>query len=405
MSLTLIKKLREQRNAAWKAATEILDKAEAEGRELSTEESESWRKANADVDAFATREQELVDAELRQRDAEDTYRKLDARPAERGAPNPDGVLEDVRSFLRGEKRAVDIAKDTTFRDLVKGTPAAGGVTVQATLYGQLMEHLIEVSGLMQGVPTMIETDSGETIDIPVTTAFSTAGLTAEAAAIAESDPAFAKRSLGAYKYAFLTQISRELIDDSAFDLQGFLARQGGRGVGNALGAHLIAGTGINQPAGLATLATVGVTSATGVAGAFTTENLIDLFYSVIAPYRNSASAAWLMKDQTLAAVRKLKDTTGQYIWQPSLQIGAPDTLLGKAVRTDPNVASVAINATSVLFGDVSTYFVRLAGGIRFERSDDFAFANDLVTFKTVIRGDGVLADQTGAVKAFKGAAS
>ena len=112
-----------------------------------------------------------------------------------------------------------------------------------------------------------------------------------------------------------------------------------------------------------------------------------------------------MKDSTLAAVRKLKDTTNQYLWQPSLQVGVPDTLLGKPVYTDPNVAAPALSAKSVAFGDFSTYYTRIAGGIQFESSTDFAFSTDQVTYRCIVRGDGILADQTGAVKVFVGNAA
>ena len=79
--------------------------------------------------------------------------------------------------------------------------------------------------------------------------------------------------------------------------------------------------------------------------------------------------------------------------------------LGKPVVIEPNIAATALSAKSVLFGDMSAYFVRLAGGVRFERSDEFAFQNDLVTFRAILRGDGILGDQTGAVKHFVGNAA
>ena len=153
---------------------------------------------------------------------------------------------------------------------------------------------------------------------------------------------------------------------------------------------------------MVTSATSGKTGAGAVAGAFTADDLIDLYYSVIAPYRNSTSCAWLMRDATMGAVRKLKDSQGQYLWQPSIQVGVPDTLLGKPVHTDPNVAAVGTGAKSVVFGDFSQYAVRMAGGVRFERSDSFAFNTDLVTYRAIIRADGVTLDQTGAIKVFTG---
>jgi HK97 family phage major capsid protein len=116
-----------------------------------------------------------------------------------------------------------------------------------------------------------------------------------------------------------------------------------------------------------------------------------------------------MRDSTAAVIRKIKDSSGgagvgNYLWVPGLA-GAPDTILGKPVVIEPNIAAVATSAKSVVFGDMSAYFVRIAGGVRFERSDEFAFQNDLVTFRAILRGDGILADQSGAVKVYVGAGS
>jgi HK97 family phage major capsid protein len=138
--------------------------------------------------------------------------------------------------------------------------------------------------------------------------------------------------------------------------------------------------------------------------AITWAELVDLQHSVDAAYRGP-NAAWTFNDLVLAYIRKLTDSQGLPIWQPSLQVGAPDTILGKPVNTDPNVAAVALSAKSVVFGDFSQYFVRTVQGIRFERSDDFAFQNDLVTFRCIFRADGDLVDTTGAVKYFAGNAA
>jgi HK97 family phage major capsid protein len=265
--------------------------------------------------------------------------------------------------------------------------------------------MIEMSGVMSASPTVLRTTSGENLQVPKTTAHGTAAITAENAAISASDSTFGQVTLGAYKYGRLVQVSRELVEDTAVDLLGYLARDCGRSLGNAFGAHAVTGTGSSQPSGVVTGSTVGVTGAASVVGAFSADNLIDLFYSVIAPYRSSPSCSWLMRDATVASVRKLKDTTNQYLWQPSMQVGSPETLLGKALYTDPNVAAVALSAKSVVFGDMSSYFVRMVNGVRFERSDDYAFNTDLVTFRAILRADGALVDTTGAVKHFIGNAA
>jgi HK97 family phage major capsid protein len=259
---------------------------------------------------------------------------------------------------------------------------------------------------MQAGPTVLNTTSGETLEYPVTTAHSSAAIISEGSAITESDPAFAKRSLSAYKYANLIQVSRELLDDSGVDLEGYLARQAGRAVGIALGADLVTGNASSKPSGILQTSTLGKTGSASVSGAFSADDLVDLFYSVIAPYRASSSCAWMMDDATIAAVRKLKaSTSGEYLWAPSMAVGQPDTLLGKPVVSDTNVPTVALSAKSVIFGDLAAYVVRMAGGVRFERSDEFAFSSDLVTFRCVLRADGILADQTGAVKHFAGNAA
>jgi HK97 family phage major capsid protein len=401
-----IKALQERRQNVWEQTKALLDTADAEGRDLTGEEEASYQALNADLDKIDARAKQLVDAEQRNQDALAAFAVLLSKPAdERQAPA--GEDSELRRWARGEQRSVNIEapQGVAFRDLTKGTATAGGNTVPTTFYGQLMAHLVEVSGIMMAGPTVLNTASGENIDIPVTTAHSSASITPEATAISESDPAFAKRTLGAYKYGVLMQASFELLNDTGVDLEGYLAMQAGRALGNAFGVHAITGDGSSKPIGVVTSASAGVTGGTGVAGAFTADNLIDLYHSVIAPYRNSTSCGWLMRDASLGAARKLKDSQGQYLWQPSIQLGLPDLLLGKPVYTDPNMAATATNAKSVAFGDFSQYFVRLAGGVRFERSDDYAFNSDLTTFRAIIRADGLLVDQTGAVKVFTGAAT
>lgn len=399
----LIKRVHDARVKAEMDIRSILDTATAEGRETSAEEEASIAVLDEESRSLTERLTGLFERQAQDDDIAEAmagYGKPDPDP---GAPEARDIEAELRSLGRGEAREVVVAPER--RDLTKGTATAGGNTVPTSFYDQLWEHMIEVSGVLSADPTVLNTTSGENIEVPVTTAHSAGALTAEAAAIAESDPAFAKRTLGAYKYGVIVQVARELVEDTAVDLLGYLARQSGRAVGNAFGVHLVTGTGTAQPAGIITGATNGVTGGAGVAGAFTADNLIDLSYSIIAPYRNSPSCAWLMRDATVAAVRKLKGSDNNYLWQPGLQVGSPDLLLGKPLFTDPNVAAVALSARSVAFGDISAYFVRLAGGVRFERSDEFAFNTDLVTFRCVVRGDGILADQTGAVKTFIGNAA
>jgi len=396
-------KLHDARQRAWAELRNLSDSVAAEDREFSGEEEAMWQKGNADLEAIDARIAVLIEAEKRTADVEAAMARFGA-PEAPAAPAEPTVEDELRALGRGEVRTVIVPAER--RDLTKGTATAGGNTVPTSFFAQVWEHMIENSAILQAGATVLNTASGENLEIPVTTTHSSGALITEGSTLTESDPAFAKRTLGAYKYGLSIQVSSELVADTGFDLLGYLARQAGRAVGNALGTDLITGNASSKPSGIVQTATTGVTGATtGASGAFTADELIDLYYSVIAPYRSSTACAWIMRDATLARVRKLKGSDNNYLWQPGLQVGAPDLLLGKPVYTDPNVAAVATSAKSVIFGDISAYHVRIAGGVRFERSDDFAFQNDLVTFRAIVRGDGILADQTGAVKVYVGAAS
>lgn len=419
---TKVNELLQQRKGLHEQMKALIDLESEEKRTLNAEETAKFDALDTQINELDQQRKRYEDMDKREADLLEAQErnKIDIVDQEqRGTGEPDKFEVELRSFMAGERRQLTIAPDEQIRsyaqirsiaaqqrDLTKGTATAGGHTVGTGFYAQLVDHLIEVSGVMQAGPTILMTERGDNLPIPRTTAHSTAtSEIAEATAITESDPAFNQLVLGAYKYGETVQASYELMEDTYVDLLGYLAMQCGRAVGNAFGTRLVTGTGTSQPQGVATAATVGVTGGAGVTGAFTADNLIDLFFSVISPYRASPACAWLMRDATLGAVRKLKDTTNQYIWQPSLQVGAPDTLLGKPVYTDPNVAAVGLSARSVLFGDMSRYFVRQVRDIRFERSDDFAFNADLSTFRCVLRGDGGLADTSGAVKCFIGNAA
>jgi HK97 family phage major capsid protein len=404
----VVKRLRDRRLNVWEQAKAIADRASDENRAFAGEEQSQWDTLNAELDALDARIKSVIDGEQRAKDTEEAFSKLEGRAATGSSGSMEGKPAEFRQFLAGQRgNAYDLLPDTPpdFRALSKLTAAAGLNTVPTSFYDRLIAHLIETASIMQAGPTVLQTSSGESIQVPKTTAHSSAAIVTEGAAIAASDPTFGQITLGAFKYGLLIQVSRELITDTGADLEGYLAMQAGRALGNAFGAHAITGTGTTQPRGVVVDATLGVTGGTGVVGVPTADNLIDLFFSVIAPYRNSSAARWIVKDSTIAALRKLKDTTNQYLWQPGLVAGAPDMLLGKPVLTDPGVAATGLNAKSVVFGDMSQYFVRMVNGIRFERSDEYAFNTDLVTFRALLRADGALVDLTGAVKYFVGGAS
>jgi len=411
MPSEVAQRLRDRRLNVWEHAKEIADRAVEENRALTPEEQGAWDQANEELNNLDTRIRSVLDAEKRSRDADEAFNSIAGRqPAKTGgdgaaAPGRAAQNQEIRAWFRGEAgtpKALELRRDPdrgpiSYRNLVSNTAASGGALTPTDFYDQLLAHLIEVSGLLQAGPTIINTAGGESLQIPRTTAHSTAALTAQVGAIAETDPQFSVVTLTAFKYGTLISVARELLDDSGVDLVSYLGTECGRALGNAFGADLVTGTGTGQPTGLVANSSQGVAGATtGVGGAPTYSNLVDLEYSVIAPYRQSRSCYWLAADKTIGGFRKILDTQNRPIWEPSMVLGSPDLLLGKPIVADPYVPAVATSSKSVFFGDFAQFFVRLVGPVRFERSDDYQFNTDLVTFRAVIRGDGTLVDRTGS---------
>lgn len=395
MSQTLLRSLQDERNTKIAEMRSTLDAAEARDGGMTAEDDATIVNIEADIAALDQRMSSVASAIARMGDVDASVRSaLDAQTVTTAEDAPLTDDDKLRALGRGELRSLVFGHNK--RDLLAGTATDGKETVPTGFYGSLVEHLVASSGVLQAKPTVLETGSGEPLVVPVTTSYSSGALVAEAAAIGESDPQFAARTLSAYKYGVLVQVSTELLADTGINLTDFISRQAGTAIGNAYGVHLVTGDGSSKPQGVATAASAGVTAA------LTADSLIDLFYSVLSGYRASSSCGWVTSDTNMATMRKLKDGANQYLWSPAAGPGTVDTFLGKPVYSDPNVATHAAAAKSVLFGDFATYFVRLAGGIRVERSDDFAFANDLVTFRVLLRGDGQQADQTGAIKALVG---
>ena len=148
------------------------------------------------------------------------------------------------------------------------------------------------------------------------------------------------------------------------------------------------GSGTNQPKGLVTASAVGGTA--GTATAFTADELISLMYSADGAVRALPGTGWMMNGKSIGQVRRLKDTAGNYVFQPALSMESPDMLLGRPIYENPSMADVATGTKSVVFGHLASYYVRTVGGLKLERSDDYAFNAGLVTFRATWRIDGNL---------------
>jgi HK97 family phage major capsid protein len=371
----------EARQRAWEAAKSLLDKAAAEKRDLTSEEEQSYQRMNAELNERAARIEALkADAE-REAKIEAATRDIAAqvRPAAQAVSNDSDV---IRSMARGETRSFTFET----RDVVK---TSSGAPVPTSFFDRVIEQA-RLVGPMLDTSTVLRTAGGENLQIPSQAGWSTAAIVGEGTAIAESDPTFNSFiTLSAYKYSFLVQLSRELIEDSGVDILAFLATQTGNELGFRVNAGLTTGTGTNQPAGVVTQSSLGITGGTGVTGAFTADNLINLAYSLNGAARRLPGVGWMMNTSSLGKVRTLKDTAGNYVFSPALADGN-DRVLSYPVYENPAMADTGLSAKSVLFGHLPSYYVRMAGGLRLDRSDDYAFNADLVTFRASMRVDGNL---------------
>jgi HK97 family phage major capsid protein len=393
-----IRQQAEARAKAWEEAKALLDSAAAEKRDLSAEENQTYDRIMADLDSRSQVMETMKAQADREERAAEAMKGFEAqvKPSVAAVPAIDEA-ELIRSLARGEIRSHSFEK----RDVTKGST---GAPVPTSFYDQVI-MLARHVGPMLETSTILNTAGGENLQIPSLSAYSVGTVSSEAALIGESDPTFnAFKTLGAYKYSFLTQISREMVEDAGVDILGFLATQTGNALGYAVNGALTTGTGTTQPTGIVTAAGSGITGSTAVSGAFTADNLIDLVYSVDTAGRTLPGTGWQLNAQGISAVRKLKDTAGQYLFSPSLTADARDLLLGYPIYENPAMASPATSAKSVIFGHLPSYFARTVGGLRLDRSDDYAFQNDLITFRATMRVDGNLI-QTSHVKYFAGGAS
>jgi HK97 family phage major capsid protein len=374
---------------AWHEAKELIDSVEARGGVWSGEDEAKYAELTADIN----KRNELI--ELEQREAKTSEAMQKAAVDFAGATVSDSESDILRKMVLGEIRGHE------FRAI---TGSSTGAPVPTSFYNEIVKVARLVNPLLE-YATVINTTSGENLQIPSQSTFSTATIVGQGVSVGTSEPAFnAFTTLGSYKFSALAQLSRELILDAGVDIVGFLAEQFGNAFGFAIGDKLINGTGTVEPTGFLPVAGTGVTGSTGVSGAFTADNVIDLIYSLDGSLRNRPSFAMLANSTSIAALRKLKDTAGNYVFSVGDSKDRRDLVLGVPVIETPAMPSPATGANSLAVGDMRSLYIRNAGGLQVDRSDDFAFGNDLATWRATWRIDGALV-QRANIKKFKGGAS
>ena len=343
--------LREKRKNLWDAAKAFLDTARDENGMVSAEDAARYDKMEADVvnlgkEIDRLERQQQLDAQL----AQPTTMPITELP---GA-GQNGAEKKGRASDAYRKAFWDSIRHKNFIDvqnaLSAGTDADGGYLVPDEFEHQLIDKLQEENGLYP-----------------------------------DSQDTFGQQSIGAYKLGTAIRVSEELLNDSAFDLESYIAGEFARRIGTKEEEAFLVGDGKNKPTGVFPSAEVGVTVTTA---SITFDDVIDLYHSLRIPYRRKA--VWLLNDATIKALRKVKDNNGNYIWQPSVTAGTPDTILNRPCYCTSFAPELAAGNRPMLFGDFSYYWIADREYRSFKRLNELYAANGQIGFLASQRVDGML---------------
>lgn len=445
--MSKIAELRAERLKLGLRMREIIDAADAEGREFTAEEQTEHDRLEADFDrlgAQAAREEKQL---AREAELGRSAGAFDARATQTNDNSVSEVEERVKAYEgvfgkyirrrdldRDEVRLLNLGRvdardidwglaDSETRDQAKGTNTSGGYLVPVAFQRQMQEYLVQAGTVRQlesapgNGPTTLVTGSGENLQWPKVTAHGAASWYGEAGTFTSNDETFGQITFQAYKAGRIVKVSEELLDDNAVDLEGFLARELGRSIGALENHAYIQGTGSGQPTGILTeivnASTTVVTTASPTA--VTADELISLFYQVNPQYRRNGQ--WMFGDGAIQAIRKLKDSYGRYLIDIAGGSGGlgggtggaagVDTLLGKPVWDDPDVPAFGTATNKFgIFGDWGSYGIRDVGtagplapekgvaGFAVRRLDERYADTMEVGFLAFHRTDGRLIDTT-----------
>ena len=379
--------LRNQRARIWEQAKAFLDSHRDKNGILSAEDTETYERMEQDIVNLGK--------EIDRQDRLDAFeRELKAPTSEPLTSKPDGAKMEMKTGRASDEYKKNFWNalrskyplPSVTNALQVGTDSEGGYLVPDKFERTLIEAL-EEENIFRRIATVIHSNSGDR-KIPVVASKGTAGWIDEEGLYPESDDSFGQLSLGAYKLGTMIKISEELLNDSAFDMEGYITREFARRIGTKEEEAFFKGDGTGKPLGLLADtggADIGVTT-TGAS--ITADDVIDLYYSLRVHYRKKAK--WIMNDSTVSALRKLKDQNGQYLWQPSLVAGTPNTILGCEVISSPFMPSIATGEKAIAFGDYSYYWIADRQGRTFKRLNELFATTGQVGFLGAQRVDGKL---------------
>jgi HK97 family phage major capsid protein len=376
--MSQILELREKRAKTWDTAKNFLDACRDESGIVSAENSSKYEKMEADIMLLGSEIERLerqatIDASMNKATA-DALVSAPQRNTQKIGRASDAYKRDFFGVMRG-RQITNLLEESIDEN--------GGYLVPEEFERTIVAGLDE-SNIIRTIAKTITTGSQRKIPIAATP--STATWVDEAAAIPESTITFGQTSLDAFKLTDLIKVSMELLQDSAFDLEAYLAQEFARAFGAAEEEAFCIGTGTGQPTGIFTAngGSLGVTAAGTTAITF--DDLINLVYSLKSPYRRNA--VFLLNDASIGAIRKLKDSNGQYLWTVGLQVGQPDRLLGFPIYTSPYVPTPAAAAYTAAFGDFKNFWIADRMGRTVQRLNELYAGNALIGFLAIERVDG-----------------
>lgn len=385
MAMT-IQELREKRNKAWDEARNFLDSKRTDSGVLSEEDSKTYDAMEKTIVDLGKEIQRLE----RQAEIEAEMNKATSDPV-LGKPAAPTVTEKTGSASDAYKTAFwNSVRNRNYidvrNDLQVGTDTEGGYLVPDE-YEKKLISVLEEENVFRPLATKIQTSSGDR-KIPVITQKGEASWMEEEEAYSLSDDPFGQIALSAYKVGTAIKISEELLNDSVFDLPSYIAKEFARRIGAKEEEAFFIGDGKGKPTGIFN-ATGGAEDGTSTTGAsITFDDVMELFYSLRSPYRKKA--VWVLNDSTVKALRKLKDNTGNYIWNPSVQVGVPDTILNRPYKTSSYVPEIKAGNKCMAFGDFSYYWVADRQGRSFKRLNEIFAMTGQVGFLASQRLDGKL---------------
>lgn len=375
-----ILELREKRNKAWNAAKSFLDSHRTEKGTLSAEDDAAYTKMEQDINDLGKEiarmeRQEQMEAELNK----PVNTPLTSKPSANGKEPEEKTGRASEEYRKAMVEAFRSNFKRVSNVLQEGVDADGGYLVPEEYDHRLIDTLSE-ENIMRSLATTITTSGEHKINIAATKP--AAAWIEEGGALTFGDATFSQILLDAHKLHVAIKVTEELLYDNAFNLENYILTQFGKALANAEEDAFLNGDGTGKPLGLFA-ANGGGTLAQTLTAAIKSDDVLDLVYALKRPYRKSAS--FIMNDQILSSLRKLKDNNGAYIWQPSYQAGEPDRLLGYAVHTSAYAPTDAIS-----FGDYSYYNIGDRGSRSFSELRELFAGNGMIGYVAKERVDGKL---------------